>query len=203
MSSADRGATVRSGRPLVALVFTAGTLLAGCSQPATAPTSFTTHNATDQSFQCEHPADWEAEGGGAHGYYHLRVRRGSAAINVTADLVGSLMGDIARSFGQAAGVSEERLSPVALLHEKAKEEMAENYGSFQEQAATKMNTGFGETYRSEFTGSGSFGGKTHGYRATALARDRRIICVCTCPESDWQTLKPAFEKVIESLTAGR
>ena len=129
--------------------------------------------------------------------------RSGAAINVTADLVGSLLGDIARSFGQAAGISQERLSPVAQLHEMAKAEMAESYGSYEEQPATKISTGFGETYRTEFTGSGSFGGKVHGYRATALARDRRILCVCTCPESDWQTLKPAFEKVIASLAAGR
>jgi len=199
MSFRDYG----DARALAALVFTATAIVAGCSQAATAPTSFTTYNAKDQSFQCQHPADWEAEGGGAGGYYHLRVRRGSAAINVTADLVGSLLGDIARSFGQAAGVSDERLSPVAQLHEMAKEEMAESYGSYQEQTAKKINTGFGETYQSEFTGSGSFGGKVHGYRTTALARDRRIICVCTCPDGDWQTLKPAFEKVIASLAAGR
>jgi hypothetical protein len=43
------------------------------------------------------------------------------------------------------------------------------------------------------------GGKVYGYRATFLGGDRRIEVICSCPSTNWKTLKPAFEKVIAGL----
>jgi hypothetical protein len=57
----------------------------------------------------------------------------------------------------------------------------------------------GEGRRSTFTAEQTLGGKVFGYRATLLGGDRRIEIVTTCSASNWQTLKPAFEKVIASL----
>jgi len=58
-------------------------------------------------------------------------------------------------------------------------------------------------FRAEFTASGSFGGTLKGYRATALSRDRRVRVMCKCSKDDWEKLKPAFDKVIESLGPGK
>src|SRR5262245_33992091 len=66
-----------------------------------APASFTQFKAGDQSFQCEYPAGWDSSGAssgaiasGAH------FQKASAMIDVTSDLTGSLMGDIARASSQ-------------------------------------------------------------------------------------------------------
>jgi hypothetical protein len=70
----------------------------------------------------------------------------------------------------------------------------------QEQDPTIVKTGMMDGRRSEFTGTRTFGAPIHGYRATALSIDRRIRVVCRCSESQWESLKPAFEKAIASVS---
>jgi len=41
------------------------------------------------------------------------------------------------------------------------------------------------------------------FRATVLSRDKRVRIVCQCPEAEWQTLKPVFDKVIESVAPAK
>lgn len=84
-----------------------------------------------------------------------------------------------------------------------KAQVAEDWGNYQEQAATAVSTAFGEGRLSEFTAGSGFGGKYHGYRLTALSTDRRITIVSYGKESDWQKLKPVFDHVHASLAPGR
>jgi hypothetical protein len=72
----------------------------------------------------------------------------------------------------------------------------------EEQEPVAVRTGLGEGRQSEFTLPGSFGQETRGYRATFLTRDRRITVTCSCPEAEFEKLKPAFERVINSLRPG-
>ena len=65
-----------------------------------------------------------------------------------------------------------------------------------------MATHLGDSRKSEFTGSGLLNGAFHGYRVTALSRDKRIRVVCRCSESQWQSLQPAFDKMIASVAMG-
>ncbi len=66
-----------------------------------------------------------------------------------------------------------------------------------------MKTGFPDARKSEFSGSKTFGGKIRGCRVTALSSHKRIRVVCECPESEWEALKPAFDKAIESVAMGK
>jgi hypothetical protein len=177
-------------------------LVVGCSEPVSAPTSFTPYQAKDQAFRTQQPAGWEMAQSGAQGsgYSSVKFTKGNASIKISADLVGSLLGDIAKNLGRGAGEEDEELAAVAKVHEFGAKQMQDELSGYTEQKAQKTQTPFGDSRQSEFTASTTFGGKLRGYRVTALARDRRISIVCYCPESNWATLKPAFEKVIQGTT---
>ncbi len=189
---------------IAVLVVVAG-LGTGCDGPVAAPTSFTNYQAKDQSFAIEYPANWEAKGGGRSGFFSVRFTSGSASIKVTADTVGSLLGDIAKSQTSALGgenEAPEELKPVHVIHELGKEAMAEEWSSYEEAAPEIVQTAFGEGRLAEFTGKGAFGGEFRGLRLTALGIERRITVVCCCQESDSQNLRPAFDQAIASLKRG-
>ncbi len=123
-----------------------------------------------------------------------------------ANSVGSLMGDLAgpRTMhvgGQVVTVNEEN-APVAKVHEQEKQGFEDDEGVTEQKPAV-VKTGFSDARKSEFTGSKTFGGAIHGCRVTALSSTRRIRVVCECPESEWEALKPAFDKAIESMGMGK
>jgi len=137
------------------------------------------------------------------GYHSARFTSASASIKVSADMVGSLFGDMAESRNRLGGTQDvEELKPVNQVHEMGKAQMADEWGNYQEQAATALSTSFGEARLSEFTAGSGFGGKYHGYRLTALSTERRITVVSYGKESDWQKLKPVFDKCNASLARG-
>lgn len=197
-----------SGGVLGLLVGIGGMLfLVGCNGPASAPTSFASYKSKEGAFKCDYPQGWELKGGGKGNFQYMRAQSGSATIRVETDVAGSLIGDIVKSTNQIGGGNsgepeDKELAPVAKVHQLYKRQMEDNYGSYQEQPAEVLTTGLGDSRRSEFTAAGSFGGKIHGYRVTALTRDLRVGAICECADSDWNTLKPAFEKVITSLSRG-
>jgi hypothetical protein len=39
--------------------------------------------------------------------------------------------------------------------------------------------------------------------AGSAISQKRIRVVCQCPEAEWKALKPAFDKIIGTLTRGR
>jgi hypothetical protein len=92
--------------------------------------------------------------------------------------------------------------PVARIHELSKEKLLSDMPAAEEQPAQPVQTIFGEGRVSEFTAPGSLGNKIHGYRATVLTRDRRLVVICQCAASDWENLKGPFMKVIASLAPG-
>jgi hypothetical protein len=177
----------------------------GCSESITAPTSFTKHTSSKGTFQCEFPADWENQGGGQGAAREwAKATKGSAVIRISTDIAGSALADMggAGAFTDSYEESED-LEPVAQVHAFGKLAMEEEYNDYKELSKPeKSNCGFPRSRRSEFTANGTFGGKLHGYRVTALGRDKRIVMICSCSEDDWSTLKPAFDQVIESLQQG-
>ncbi|MDZ7616292.1 MAG: hypothetical protein U1E05_04765 [Patescibacteria group bacterium] len=189
---------------IAVLVLTAG-LGAGCGGPVAAPTSFKNYQAKDQSFAIDYPETWEVKGGGQSGFFSARFTSGNASIKVTADTVGSLLGDIAGSqTGGMSGENEipEERKPIRVVHEMGKEAMAEEWSGYEEAEPESVQTAFGDARLAEFTGKSTFGGEFRGLRLTALGIDRRITVVCCCQESDSQNLRPAFDKAIASLNRG-
>lgn len=170
----------------------------GCgSSPVPAPTAYEVWKAKDDVFTIQYPADWEAEGGGKQGTQWAEFTKGDAKIQVSISLAGSLIGDIAGN--SMNGEMDESLEAVTQVHELRKDIMAEEFGSYEETGAANLTTFLGRTRKAEFTASAGLGGKLHGYHVTALGRDYSITVLCTCPESNWAVLQPAFDKIIKEL----
>jgi hypothetical protein len=179
-------------------------VISGCGGRAVVPTSFNTFNSKDGSFQIQYPAEWTAESGDRSGYAWAKFTSGNAEISVDANAVGSVIGDLAKTgmvMTNDVANMEDR-SPVAATHETEREGFEEDAG-VKEQKPAPVKTGLIDARRSEFTGKKTFGGAIHGYRVTCLSSMKRIRVVCQCPESEWEALKPAFDKVIESVAMGK
>jgi hypothetical protein len=182
-----------------------GLLLSGCGSP-TVPDSYETYNSNKGVFQCKAPSGWERAGGGRDTYISAKFSSGGAEIKISADMKGSLVGDIAAAQNQMAGLGPgeaEELSPIAQVHDLSKKELELSLGEYEEVATETIQCGFGEGRRTEFTTSTTFGGQVHGYLATFLALDRRIMAVAKCPEKYWDSLRPVLEEVINSLGPGQ
>lgn len=173
-----------------------------------APASYIEYTAMDNSFTCDEPAGWATESGASGGINSGALfQRSAAKIDIDTDLAGSLQGDITRATNAQMGdlmpgVVQE--SPVEKLHEQGADAMKQKLADYQEQPYKKFDSDLGEACYSEFTGNGGLlAGKVHGYRVTMLSSDRRVTIICQCPESSWNTLKPAFLHVINSFQASR
>jgi hypothetical protein len=180
-------------------------ILSGCGgESAAVPNSYQTYNHKDGSFKLVYPAGWEIESGGKGPLARAKFTSGDALISVSTSVAGSLKGDIAQSTGVMPGGTEGAADrqPVAQVHESEKKGFEEDE-SVTEKPPEAVNTGLGDGRKSEYTGSKTFGGDIHGYRATTLSRDLEIRIICECSESQWKDLKPVFDKVIESVAQGR
>jgi hypothetical protein len=211
------------GIVFVAAMGGVGALLMRPPAPVTAPKAFTAYTASDKAFACQAPQGWETVSSGSGGMNSGALfKNGDAKIDITADLAGSLVGDIAAASDRAAGgvdsagggislpgvpgmeVGKARKPPVEKLHDAGKKSLAEKYGNYEEQPMKSVQTSLAEGRFSEFTGGGGnpFSPKVHGYRVTMLPSDRRVTVIAVCRETDWNTLKPAFETTITSLAPG-
>lgn len=176
---------------------------AGCGSVA-APSAFAKYQAKDGSFDVEYPQGWAAEGGGK-GHYWSKFTKGNAIIRVGTDVSGSLLGDIASAgMGGLMGEEEipEELEPIAQVHQQGLEQVQIDRPNYKEQDPVKVTAPIGEGRRSEFADTTTLGGQLRGYRATFLSRDKRITVSCQCNGSNFDVLRPAFERVIESVANG-
>ena len=88
---------------------------------------------------------------------------------------------------------------MANIHETSKKNVADDFDGYKEKEPKSIKAKLGEARQAEFTANGSMGSKLRGIRTTMLSNDRRITVVCYCPSSEWKTLKPAFNKVVDSV----
>ncbi|MES4793104.1 MAG: hypothetical protein C4321_09090 [Chloroflexota bacterium] len=185
-----------------------------------APTSFVAYNAPDNAFVCEAPAGWEHSSGAAHAVMSgVLFRKGNARIEITSDLMGSLMGDVARATAAplenlspdqlatlqqtAPGLAVKPKPPVETLHSARREAVTKGLKAYHEQPMQSFSSPMGDACFSEWTADGGFFvGKLHGYRVTILGGERRASIVCQSSEANWPALKPAFEHTIGSLNRG-
>jgi hypothetical protein len=164
---------------------------------AVAPASYDTYRAPEGVFQCDYPSGWTVQRQGIKDHYEVSFTKGSASIRISQSLAGSAMGDIAGA-GPDPGNDPER-QPVARVHAFKQAQVAEEMSGYKEEQAETVPGRFGGARRSPFTATGLLGGKIRGYRATALGPMIQYDIICQCPESDWEVLRPAFARVIESL----
>lgn len=201
------GAKAMCGRAAVTVLAgcLVGSTLTGCgSGPVGAPASFSEYNAPDGTFACDSPDGWEVKGGGKRGPQWATFSSGSASVDITADLAGSLMGSIASSF--TPDEMEEaaiELEPVHRIHEQGKDAAERKFSGYAEVGSPQVfDVRLGPARKSEFTASSAFGSGLHGYRVTVLGHDKRVTVYAVCSESDWDTLSPAYDRVLASLKRG-
>jgi hypothetical protein len=175
---------------LVLLIWAVARLTGG-GPPAKAVTAWEKFTTEENEFGFDYPAGWKAKGYGVHGKREVEVKGDSATITVKENIVGSLVGDIAGAL--ARGPVDDEHSPVAQAHDLRRPRES----GHQEEPAVTVVTKLGKARRSEYRDGGR-----RGYRVTALLHQTALDVFCECRESDWETLRPAFEHVIESLCRG-
>lgn len=197
------GAAAAGGLVLVGLVVVAWVLIKPRFETpkATAPQQFEVYNSPEEVFHVSLPKGWKVEPSGRKNQFKVTAEKGKATILIYESLTGSLMGDVAESANRGANVPDELL-PVARVHDAKKPTVAEDYSNYQEDPAVTVETQYGKARRSTFTAKAGLTGKVRGYRATALGVSTSIMVLCTCPPEDWDTLEPAFAKVIASIGPG-
>jgi hypothetical protein len=189
----------------IAVISTGWICVAGCgTAPVPAPTAYTAFNSKPGTFACEYPEGWQEEGGGKRGLEWAKFTSGPAEIRIDTGVGASLIGDLARSANTLEGgevlPEEEPVHQVHLAYEK---DAAKSFSGYNEVAQPEIiDIPIGGARRSEFTAQSTFGSALHGYRATALTRDKGVFITCICPETDWKTLQPAFDHVLKSLKRG-
>lgn len=175
----------------------------GCGGSVAAPKKFTKYSAKDGAFSCMAPFGWEKEEGARSDnmYSWVRFTKGSAKIQIRADVGGSLISDIARA-GQHGDEGENRALIATHDDDRHKKMVAEEYSDYKEKASKKITTAMGEGRQSDFIASGGFGSTLRGTRSTVLTNQRRIEIICECADSNYKALRPAFSKVIKSVKYG-
>lgn len=180
----------------------------GCGGKIPAPKSYKRWNAKDGSFSVDYPAEWQADGGGKQGIQWAEFTSGNAQIRINLDVSSSLVGDIAGGQAAAAGLEgadEEtklELAPVSAAHRFNMEASTQDMEGYKEEKAAAFNSQLGDGRKSVFKSKGSFGSAMRGYRATALTNNRGLRIICICPAKNWETLQPAFDKILASLGPG-
>jgi hypothetical protein len=180
-------------------------LSTGCGSKVEAPTSFDVWKDGDGAFSIEYPSDWDASGGGKNGVKWAEFTQGSATIKLDFNMVASLIGDLSQA-GAGAGFQQEPIDPEELIlrapvhkaHLFGKKAAELNYPGYAETAPIVYRCKIGDSRKSEFKSS-SIGGSIRGYRATSLTLNHGVLLYCTCAPSDWEDLKPAFDRILESL----
>lgn len=180
--------------------------------PAVAVAEYVPYEVPDKAFACVAPKGWEQQEASAHAIRSTALfKDGHAKIDITADLSGSLMGDIMTAQNnQMSGMMPEGVNApkpkpaVERLHAENKGIVKKKVSEYKEGPMQPFNSRLGEARVSEWTGNAGLmgGGALHGYRISILSGERLVTVICQAPEKDWKTLKPTFLKVIGSLTPG-
>ncbi|MCI0639928.1 MAG: hypothetical protein L0Y72_19295 [Gemmataceae bacterium] len=166
----------------------------GGSPPAQPVTTWEKFSTEENEFGFEYPAGWNTKHYGITGRREVDViGKNGASISLKENLVGSLIGDIAGSQTGGRPVPDE-LSPVGRAHDMRQ---PKDTTSYKEHPAETVMTRFGKARRSFYVD-----GAKRGYRVTILMHKTALDVFCECRESDWGTLRPAFDHVIETIGRG-
>lgn len=191
------------------------------------PTSYAKFVANDKAFQCDYPSGWKARQGQPQGIASwAEFKKGSAQIEIDANLQGSLQGDILTATqtmgdnmgGDFAGASGgmpgvpgmtggggggQRRPPIEILHEAAAEDLSDTMDDYKELPAQKFTSRVGDARISEFSYKGEgFKGGMKGYRVSIMGGDKLFSIKCECTDKDFPLLKNAFIKTLNSIAPG-
>jgi hypothetical protein len=189
-------------------------LKAGKNDPIPAPTKFETYkieNTASQAFyEFLRPSDWEKERG-MNNMTGAAFTYGRARISFQSSFAASLMHDIPNGPGNIpdlggaippemqAAIKENNRPPVERMHIANGATFGKKYEDFAEKPMKPLQTAMGEGRFTEWTGKSEDGYDAHGYRASIMGSELGYTIIARCPEADWKTLKPVFEKMIPTI----
>jgi hypothetical protein len=196
---------VGAGIVVVLLVVVAFLTVARKPTNIAAPAGFSKVTAPDNTFICMGPADpaWQNENAGIPGSQngYEQWADGPAKIDIEDSFGASVMSDIRKI--PDPNNPGSFLNPAEGQHEMSKDAAAAKYGDYTETDFKDMPSAYGTACYSEFDADGGFMvGKVHGIRATLMGSERSISVICVCPAANFDTLKPAFWQVINSIARG-
>lgn len=184
----------------------------GCGEPVKVPTSYAKWEPEgDAIFHVDYPEGWKADGGGGKtAMQWAEFKKGGCIIEAKTDISTSAVADIAQSFnnlGSGGALSQEEMeerSPVAVAHAMNLEKLPhDQFSSYKEEKqAVKFTASMSEGRKSVFTATAGVGRKVKGYRATLVAQNNGVTFYCYCSEKEFEKMKPAFDKVLESVRRG-
>jgi hypothetical protein len=172
----------------------------GDGSSVVAPKNFDEIEFGDGDYLCEGPKDWKVtSGGGREGIPPwVQFEQGGASIRIRDSLAGTDEAMIDRALGFGTAV-EQGTAPVDDVNQHRKKGVAESMRNYEEKAPEKLQHELGDALIAEFTAKPLFGEAIRGYHATVLDEFHQFTIVCRCPESLFETLKPAFKHVITKL----
>ena len=208
--SSKRTLGLSLGGVLLVLVVAAVVVLTPKHTPA--PTAYTRYTAADSSFSCLAPSGWTVDAPAAGGKMSdgsastvggVLFHQNSASVDITTDTYATLMSyDLMNNGGDTQSLTG---SKAGVLHKQWHKRVAAEHKGYTETQITNFDSPMGDARLAEWTASGNalgFYGPQYGYRASLTGGGRTMEVVCSCLESDWPVLKPAFRKVLSSLSAG-
>ncbi|MFC1597154.1 hypothetical protein ACFL5Q_04340 [Planctomycetota bacterium] len=172
----------------------------GSSGTSETPTEFVEVEFGQRDYQCECPKGWEVtSGGGKDGIPPwTKFEKGGASVQIRDSLSGTPGGMLDRSLHLGTAVDRGE-APVDQVHEHRIEGVAGSMRNYEESARQKLDHKLGDALIAEFTSKPMFAEAIRGYHATVLHEFHQFTIACRCTESEWETLKPAFEHVISTL----
>ena len=198
------------GGVLLVLLIAAVVVLTPKHTPA--PTAYTRYTAADHSFSCLAPSGWTIDAPAANAKMSdgsestvggVLFHQNSASVDITTDTYAALTSyDLMNNGGDTQSLTG---SKAGVLHKQWHKRVAAEHKGYTETQVANFEAPMEDARLAEWTASGNaigFGGAQHGYRASLTGGGKTMVVVCSCLESDWPALKPAFQKVLGSLSAG-
>lgn len=198
------------GGLLLVLIIAAVVLLTPKHTPA--PAAYTRYASSDHSFSCLAPSGWTVDAPAAGAKMSdgsestvggVLFHQNSASIDITTDTYASLTAyDLMNNNADPQSLTG---SKAGALHKQWHKRVAAEHKGYTETQIADFDSPTGDGRLAEWTAAGNplgFYGPQHGYRASLTGGSKTMVVVCSCLEADWPALKPAFQKVLGSLSAG-
>jgi hypothetical protein len=138
----------------------------------------------------------------------IKCVKGSVEIKVMEDEKGALIArttamggnatDMANTFGTSATVNPSDPAMSRTLFDRLKENHEKNYSAYEEGSVKKFSCDYGDGRMAEFSYKSGFSA-TKGIRAMLVGGQSPYEVICSCPEANFASMKPVFEKVIASM----
>lgn len=181
------------------------------------PTEFERIHHLNGEFYVEVPTNWEREESANKPDVPewLKVSQGSAVIEIRFDDSGTFVANAAGSGGNVTDLSQTMAgaggrtmttnpsdpAPIRSLHDATGEAYAKAYRNFEDGNTTPYEMKYGDARIATCTFTEGINTKMKAMRISVYNGTKAWKILCRAREADFDSLKPAFEKVVQSMEA--